>query len=84
MKWIQRDDYHLASDPAGFVINRAGIERIAYMAVRLGKPWAARPGETAPRGWDGSEILHVERDIDAADEPARRAAMERCKAACRV
>lgn len=71
MKWVQRDDYHLASEPAGFVINRAGIERITYMAVKTG-------------GVYGGEILHVERDIDAADEPARRAAIERCKAACRV
>lgn len=83
MKWRRADDYYLESDPSGFVINRATVcGRICYTAVKLGVPWKVRHGETAPRGWDGSIILHVERDLDPDDDAARLAALDRCKAAC--
>lgn len=83
MNWIMRDTYML-SDPPGFAINKATVNgRICYMAVKLGTPWPRRAGDPPePRGWDGSEILHVERNLDPWDEPARKAALGRCKDAC--
>jgi hypothetical protein len=83
LNWIRGGNYYLKSDPEGFVINRANTGgRICYMAVKLGTPWRGRPGDTEPRGWDGSTILHVERDLDPADDAGRLAALDRCKAAC--
>lgn len=85
MNWRQGGEYYQVSDPPGFIINRANTSGcICYMAVKLGKPWAVRYGETEPKGWDGSDILHVERNLEPWDEPGRRAALERCKAACEV
>lgn len=82
----------MLSDPTGFAINKSLTGgRVTYTAVRLGKPWAPRRGEIErePRAWDGSTILHVERDI-APDNPPKGspefealvAAMNRCKEAC--
>lgn len=84
MNWHRgTDEYFIVSDPPGFVINRANTgDRITYTAVKLGKPWGGKPGDP-PRGWTGSEILHVERDLDPDDSAARLAALDRCKAACR-
>lgn len=83
MNWKPGGPLYLISDPAGFMINRATVNgNICYMAVKLGKPWSPRTGETAPRGWTGSKVLRVERNIDPWDEPARVAALLRCKAAC--
>lgn len=73
MIWRRGDDYHLASEPPGFFINKAFVRgRICYMAVR-----AQVKGEPL-------DILHVERNIEPADETGRRLALDRCKAACRV
>lgn len=83
MNWIKADDYVMFSDDNRFAINRAGMgETVAYTAVKLGKPWRMQPGETRPKGWDGSEAIHVERDVPKDDEAARRAAVKRCMAAC--
>lgn len=87
MKWrliqagptIDSPENYLLSNPPGFAINRGDVcGRITYMAVRLGTPWKGEPG----RGWDGSQILHVERELDPTDEAARREAIGRCKEAC--
>lgn len=70
MNWIMRDAYML-SDPPGFAINKATVNgRIVYMAVK-------QTGDKA-----GGQILHVERNLDPWDEPARKAALVRCKDAC--
>lgn len=84
MNWRRGGDYYLASDPDGFVINRANTGgRICYMAIKLGTPWPRRAGDPdEPKGWDGSTTLHVERDVDPDDDTARLAALDRCKAAC--
>lgn len=83
MKWIRGDDWHLCSDPPGFTVAKALVGgRVCYTAFKRGKPWPLRAGESEPRGYDGSTILHAERDLDPADEPALIAAMRRCKAAC--
>lgn len=78
---------YLVSEPEGFVINRSGGERVVYMAIRSGKPWAEskwRPRVTPgiPDAWDGSTILHVERDLDPTNKQQLADALERCKAAC--
>ena len=75
MNWRRVDDYCVLSDPPGYAINRSGHARHTFTAVALGTP----RGE----GWEGSVILHVERDIDAKDEDARRRAFKRCAEACR-
>lgn len=83
MTWFKHNEYVLFSDDMRFAINRAGMgETFAYTAVKLGKPWSMRQGERIPRGWDGSESIHVERDIPKDDETARREAVKRCMAAC--
>lgn len=83
MNWVKVDEYVLFSGDNRFAINRAGMgETFAYTAVRLGKPWPMRPGELRPRGWDGSEAIHVERGVPKDDEAARKAAVKRCMAAC--
>lgn len=85
MNWIRRNGYML-SDPAGFAINRSLTDgRVVYVAVKLGKPWAARrndPPGMEPRAWDGSKILHVERDLDPDDNDSLLAGLRRCKDAC--
>jgi hypothetical protein len=81
VNWLHRGDY-LQTDDGRFVINKATVcGLICYTAVKLGKPWrAGRDGQS--KGWDGSEILHVERELDPTDEAARRDAIGRCKEAC--
>lgn len=75
MKWRLHDEYAALSDPPGYAINRTGGDPVVYMALRL--------GEMDGRTWRNSVILHVERDIDAKDEDARRGAFKRCAEACR-
>lgn len=83
MNWAKHDDYVLFSDDLRFAINRAGMgATVAYTAVKLGTPWRMRPGEKIPRGWDGSEAIHVELEVPKDDEAARKAAVKRCMAAC--
>lgn len=82
MIWLMRSGYTI-SDPPGFVINKSLVHgRIVYMAVKSGKPWRKNLGDIDPPGWDDSTIIHVERNIDPYDEPARKAALGRCKDAC--
>lgn len=92
MDWIKRGpNYMLSANPAGFAINKALVRgRVCYMAIKLGTPWKPRPGDPPePKGWDGSTIVHVERDV-APDNPpkgtpeydALSAAYQRCKEAC--
>lgn len=67
MKWRQRDKYYLASDDGLFLINRSGGEVSPLVYMAVKLP---------------SEIIHVERGIPKDDEAARRAAVNRCMAAC--
>ena len=85
MDWRRMNGF-LLSDPDGFAINRTMTDgRVYYMAVKLGKAWKPRkddPPGGVPRAWDGSTIVHVERDVDSGDEVALRAALARCKSKC--
>ena len=85
MEWRRMGGYML-SEPDGFAINKAtNAGRVYYMAVKLGKPWKPRTGEPVggvPRAWDGSTIIHVERDLPEHDPDQLRAAMARCKSVC--
>jgi hypothetical protein len=69
---------YLESECGRFLVNKAAVDgRLVYTAIRLGTAWRNNRG-----GWDGSEIIHVERELDPIDQSARAAAMARCKAAC--
>lgn len=82
MEWNKRGANYMLSSPPGFAINKSTERgRVTYCAVKLGTPWKPRANEnlTEPKGWDGSRVIHVERDM-APDQLA--AGLQRCKEAC--
>lgn len=70
-EWKQDGAYSQQSDCGRFYIAKAVCGgRLAYTATRC-------------RGAGGGDILHVERDIDPDDSNAIKAAIKRCREACR-
>lgn len=83
MIWLHDGPTAVRSEDGRYLINRAPQfgGPITYTLVETGKPWPPRRGELpgAPiRGWDGSRIVGVEREVPDTVE-ARAAAVRRLR-----
>lgn len=69
--WIQRDAYHLVSEPPGFTISRATLDDgVCYIAWRLSMTRTEQ-----------SKIIAV-RHAECAGVDTKKIALDACKLAC--
>jgi len=71
LTWIQRDAYHLVSEPPGFTISRAALDDgVCYIAWRLSMTRTEQ-----------SKIIAV-RHAEHGGVDTKTAALDACKQAC--